>query len=105
MSFNKNLLHSMNKVIHCKLDSFFNDLLLVLPDNHSITKKQLHELWNKKQIKKTRKKSAYLMFGKQFRKELKESEPNLSFSEIAKRLSIAWKSMSDEEKKKYEIIL
>lgn len=102
MSSNKDLLHSFNKAINTKLDHFFDDLLQALPDNHSITKKQLFELWNKKQIKKTRKKSAYLNFSKHFRQQLKQTEPSLSFSEIARKLSMAWKNLSETEKNKYK---
>eukprot|EP00005_Dracoamoeba_jomungandri_P006114 CAMPEP_0174251592 /NCGR_PEP_ID=MMETSP0439-20130205/1359_1 /TAXON_ID=0 /ORGANISM="Stereomyxa ramosa, Strain Chinc5" /LENGTH=314 /DNA_ID=CAMNT_0015331935 /DNA_START=27 /DNA_END=971 /DNA_ORIENTATION=+ len=45
--------------------------------------------------------SAYLFFCQEKRGELKEQQPDKSFTELAKLLGEKWREMSDEEKSKY----
>jgi hypothetical protein len=103
MSFNKELHKSIDKIINNKIKSYIDDLLDVLPDNCSITKEQLLELWNKKQVKSTRKKSAYINWASGMRPKIKTTHPNLSFSDVAKKLGEEWRKLSDEEKAKYKV--
>jgi len=102
MSFNKQLQKSIDKIIKYKLDSYINDLLNVLPEDSNITKQQLLELWNKKQTKQPRKKSSYINWSTQMRPKIKQENPSLSFSEVAKKLGDMWKEMSQEDKDKYK---
>jgi len=46
--------------------------------------------------------SAYILFSQDQRNQLKESQPDLKFGEVAKVLAAKWKKVSDDERKKYE---
>jgi len=46
-------------------------------------------------------KTAYMRFCQDERKRLKESSPNLTFSEVGKQMGENWKALSDSEKKPY----
>ena len=102
MSLNKQIQKSTDKLIKNKVESYIDDLLNILPQNSNITKQQLIELWNKKQAKQPRKKSSYINWSTQMRPKIKQQNPSLSFSEVAKKLGDMWKEMSQEEKDKYK---
>jgi len=44
--------------------------------------------------------SGYMLFCQEFRKEIKEKEPNLSLTEVSVKAGHKWKQLSDAEKKK-----
>ena len=102
MAFNKDLHKIIDKALQHKISSYIEDVLQVLPDNSSITKQQLLEIWNKKHEKPKRKKSAYINWASEMRPKIKSANSNLSFSEVAKKLGEEWSKLSTEEKAKYK---
>jgi hypothetical protein len=46
--------------------------------------------------------SAYMFFSKENRADIKNSNPDASFSELAKLVSVAWKQLNEEDKKPYQ---
>ena len=104
MSLNKNIQKSIDKLIKNKVNSYIDDLINILPNNSNITKQQLIELWNKKETKQSRKKSAYINWSSQMRTKIKKENSDLSFSEVAKKLGEMWKKLSQEEKDKYKSV-
>jgi len=46
--------------------------------------------------------SGYMLFCQEFRKEIKEKEPNLSLTEVSVKAGHKWKQLSDAEKKKFQ---
>lgn len=46
--------------------------------------------------------TAYLVWSTRRRKELAEEEPDMSFSEVAKAISVEWKQVSEEDREKYQ---
>ena len=55
----------------------------------------------KEKEKPKRKPNAYMNFVKKIRPEVVKENPDLSFTDIGKRLGEMWRALSDEEKKKY----
>jgi len=47
-------------------------------------------------------KSAYMFFGDDERKKIKESDPNMQFGDVNKLIGERWKELSDEDKKPYQ---
>jgi len=51
--------------------------------------------------KKARKPSAYLRFSAVERRRIKEAEPEVSFGDLARRCSVAWRALTAEERAAY----
>ena len=51
--------------------------------------------------KPKRKPNAYMNFVKKIRPEVVKENPDLSFTDIGKRLGEMWRALTDEEKKKF----
>ena len=51
--------------------------------------------------KPKRKPNAYMNFVKKIRPEVVKENPDLSFTDIGKRLGEMWRALTDDEKKKY----
>lgn len=45
--------------------------------------------------------SGYILFATAYRATLKEQEPTLTFKELSQRCGVAWKALSEEEKRGY----
>ena len=74
-----------------------------------LTEKRLIEKMSKTKTKKKkdplapkRPGTAFTMFSSENREGLKESEPNLSFGETAKRLGEMWRGVDENTRAKYE---
>ena len=51
--------------------------------------------------KTKRQPNAYMIFVKKMRPKIVKENPDMSFTEIGKRLGEMWRALSDDEKKKY----
>jgi ubiquitin len=54
-----------------------------------------------KESKPKRKPNAYMNFVKKIRPEVVKENPDLSFTDIGKKLGEMWRALTDEEKKKF----
>jgi hypothetical protein len=52
--------------------------------------------------KKARKPSAFLRFSSVERRRIKEADPDVSFGDLARRCSVAWRALTAEERAAYE---
>ncbi|ORZ01170.1 high mobility group box domain-containing protein, partial [Syncephalastrum racemosum] len=52
-------------------------------------------------VRVTRPPNAFLLFNRELRKRLKDSNPTMKVAEISKEISKRWKSLSDTDKKRY----
>lgn len=82
------------------LDGMVKQLAKKLLDNRPRIKKAKKE---KDENEPKRPKSAYLLFCEDKRPELKKQLPNFKPKEIMIRLGEAWKKLSEEEKKPYNL--
>lgn len=46
--------------------------------------------------------TAFMYFSQERRKEIKNSEPNISFGDVAKKIGVEWKKLNDSKKSKFE---
>jgi len=51
--------------------------------------------------KTKRQPNAYMIFVKKMRPKIVKENPDMSFTEIGKRLGELWRALTDDEKKKY----
>lgn len=81
-------------------------LPLVVPQNPNALSNESSDLQGSpKEAKPTAKKrapSAFMLFCREKRNDLRTSQPNLTFSEIGMTLGNLWKAMSEEEKAHYK---
>lgn len=116
-----NMLQSIESIISTNIDSFIQELhekfgvpvdeMELIWKTVSSEKKKMTTLsssTSKKNKKTTEKKkknkkklSSWLQFSHDQRALLKKDHPNLTFGEISKKISEAWKLLSMEEKKSY----
>lgn len=71
-------------------DFFFSRLRIIMPSTSTKTAKPKRGM------------SAYMLFAREKRPEVKRANPNATFGEIAKKLGEMWRSLSPEQKTKYE---
>ncbi|KAI9312668.1 high mobility group box domain-containing protein, partial [Dichotomocladium elegans] len=62
----------------------------VIKDNHSFVP-----------VRVTRPPNAFLLFNKEMRRQLKDSNPTMKVAEISKEIGDRWKQLSDSEKERY----
>ena len=91
------LVKSIEKLINTKVAAY-NKLV---SEKFDIDVKELEKLWNEASGTKEKKVSNFQKFCKEKRVELKESNPELKFGEVNKRLGEMWRGLSDEEKSSY----
>ena len=76
----------------------------VVAGKYNLDVEELKVLWNDTMGKTSKKRSpnAFQLFSKEQRPKLKQSEPDLTFGQVGKRLGEMWKALSDEDKAKFK---
>lgn len=111
------ILSTLKSALDVAIAEFANNIAKKHPE---ITTEDLMSIWNemgdspikglkkpvmpkkKKEKKKSkRKKTGFIVFSKEQRPKVKESNPDMKFTDISKELGKMWKNLTDEEKAVY----
>ena len=81
-------------------DRYEEEMKLYVPPEGEEYKKKSKKASSKNSVSK-RSPSAYMLFCKDYRPQIKEENPEIKFGDIAKKLSEMWRNLSDKKKKNY----
>lgn len=85
------------------LDEHLREFFASVEAEHNLPKDALWKKWKEedKPVKKDNKKSEYQVFFSIQRNKMIEEDPNISFGEISKKVSVMWKKLTPKEKQRY----
>lgn len=85
------------------LDEHLKEFFASVEIEHNLPKDALWKKWKEedKPTKKDNKKSEYQVFFSLQRNKMIKEDPNISFGEISKKVSVMWKKLTPQEKQRY----
>ena len=94
------------EIIESTFDTFIERLVTVYPELMTkCTKENMRSMWKnicKKKTPKKKQMTGYNLFVKERRRDIaKKCGPHASFGDVSKSVGKAWKSLSDDEKKRF----
>lgn len=86
------------------LDEHLKEFFSAVEAEHNLPKDALWKKWkeeDKPSVKKDNKKSEYQVFFSIQRNKMIKDDPNISFGDISKKVSVMWKKLTPDEKQRY----